>query len=150
MRAIVFLVLAVGVAGAGCGDDTTSSNAAADMAVATSGDMSGGDMTLLNHGCPPLTTPQDVDGGAAGDTWTNYAQGFFTMWCTRCHSTTLAGAARNGAPDGYNWDDQAAVNAHLAEIRDAVGVSNFMPFTPPDPTCADRQRIVRWIDANAP
>jgi hypothetical protein len=134
---------------AGCGDDTTTGGGM-DMAVG-GGDLSGGDMTLLNHGCPPLTTPQtDADGGAGGDTWGSYAMGFFATYCTRCHSTANVGAARNGAPDGYNWDDQATVNAHLAEIRDAVGVSNFMPFNPPDPTCGERQRIVRWIDAAAP
>lgn len=146
MRAIF---LAAALLAAGCGDDTTSGGGGNDMAVAA--DMTGGDMTLLNHGCPPLTNPVTTpDGGAGGDTWSNYAQGFFQMWCTRCHSSTLSGAARNGAPDGYNWDEQATVNGHLAEIRDAVGVSNFMPFTPPDPSCDDRRRIVRWIDADAP
>jgi uncharacterized membrane protein len=109
------------------------------------------DLTVLANGCVPLVGPQATpDGGAGGDTWGSYASGFFTMYCTRCHATTLSGAARNGAPDGYNWDDEATVSAHLAEIRDAVGVENFMPFNPPDPTCAERKRIVRWIDADAP
>ena len=35
-------------------------------------------------------------------------------------------------------------------IRYAVGVINFMPINPPDPTCEERARIVRWIDADAP
>ncbi len=39
---------------------------------------------------------------------------------------------------------------HLDVIRSAVGVGNFMPPTAPTPTCAERQRIVRWIDAAAP
>jgi uncharacterized membrane protein len=109
------------------------------------------DMTTLVNGCPPLDNPITTpDGGAGGDTWANYAQGFFAMYCTRCHASTLTGDARNGAPDGYNWDDEAAVAAHIADIRDAVGVHNFMPFTPPDPTCSERRRIVRWIDAGGP
>ncbi|HXU72366.1 MAG TPA: hypothetical protein VN947_23750 [Polyangia bacterium] len=147
MRAIF---LAAALLAVGCGDDTTTNGGGSDMAVPA--DMTGGgDMTLLNHGCAPLTNPVTTpDGGAGGDTWANYAQGFFGMYCTRCHSSTLTGGDRNGAPDGYDWDDQATVNAHLAEIRDAVGVSNFMPFTPPDPTCDERRRIVRWIDADAP
>jgi cytochrome c5 len=110
-----------------------------------------GDMTLVINGCPPLTTPLATpDGGAGGDTWSSYASGFFTMYCTRCHSSALSGAARNGAPDGYNWDDEAAVRARLVMIRDAVGVSNVMPPSAPTPPCDQRRRIVRWIDADAP
>jgi uncharacterized membrane protein len=114
------------------------------------GDGAPADARYIN-GCPQLTAPQAQPGDPIdGDTWTTYAQGFFAMWCTRCHSTTLVGGARNGAPVGYNWDDPASVRTHLSEIRNAVGVANFMPFNPPDPTCAERQRIVRWIDAAAP
>ena len=65
----------------------------------------------------PVAKPGDNIGG---DTYTTYARGFFTMWCTRCHSTTATD--RMGAPTGYNWDDETAVRAHLAEIRTAVGV----------------------------
>jgi len=95
----------------------------------------------------PLTTP---DGGAGGDTWANYAQGFFAMYCTRCHSSTLSGDARNGAPVGYDWDLESAVHARLDFIRSAVGVGNFMPPSDPKPSCEERRRIVRWIDADAP
>ena len=93
----------------------------------------------------PVAKPGDNIGG---DTYTTYARGFFTMWCTRCHSTTATD--RMGAPIGYDWDDETAVRAHLAEIRTAVGVQNFMPFTPPNPSCDERKRLVRWIDAAAP
>ena len=144
------ILLAAGVGG--CGDDTTSGGGDAgigDMAASAGADLAG-DMTLLVNGCPPLNDTQvDADGGAGGDTWSSYAMGFFAGYCTRCHSTANTGSARNGAPDGYNWDDQASVNAHLAEIRDAVGVSNFMPLNPPNPACSERKRIVRWIDSGA-
>ncbi|MGZ3429218.1 MAG: hypothetical protein ACXVCV_21350, partial [Polyangia bacterium] len=126
----------------GCGD---GGDGGADLAATNP------DMTFLAHGCvphsDPVTTP---DGGADGDTWASYAQGFFATYCTRCHATTVTGAARNGAPAGYDWDDEATVRAHLADIRMAVGVFNVMPFAPPDPSCAERRRIVRWIDADAP
>ncbi|MCU1277736.1 MAG: uncharacterized protein JWM53_1282 [bacterium] len=142
VRAVMAAALAT--TAVGCGDDS-SGGGAADMA------MAGSDMTLLAHGCAPLTAPVTTpDGGAGGDTWANYAQGFFAMYCTRCHATTLTGSARNGAPSGYDWDDEPTVQMHLEMIRSAVGVINIMPFTPPDPTCAERRRIVRWIDAAAP
>jgi hypothetical protein len=111
----------------------------------------GGDMTTLVNGCPPLTAPLTTpDGGAGGDTWASFAQGFFAAYCTRCHSSTLVGDARNGAPVGYDWDDPTAVRAHLDAIRSAVGVGNFMPPSDPRPSCDERRRIVRWIDAAAP
>ena len=141
MRATI-LILALALAG--CGDNQGPTGSA-DMAVA------GGDMTLLANGCPPLTAPVTTpDGGAGGDTWANYAQGFFAMYCTRCHSSTLSGDARNGAPVGYDWDVESAVRARLDFIRTAVGVGNFMPPSDPKPSCDERRRIVRWIDAAAP
>jgi hypothetical protein len=143
-------ILAAALLLGACGNDGGNSDGgtSSDMAVSSGG---GGDMTTLVNGCPPLLNPQaNPDGGAGGDTWTSFAQGFFATYCTRCHSSALSGTARNGAPVGYNWDDEAAVRMHLADIRDAVGVGNFMPPTPPTPGCAERQRIVRWIDAAAP
>ena len=142
MRATYLIAAALAVVAAGCGD---GGGGGADMAAAN------GDMTFLAHGCVPLSAPVTTpDGGADGDTFANYAQGFFATWCTRCHATALTGGARNGAPAGYDRDDEASVRAHLATIRTVVGVSNIMPFTPPDPSCDDRRRIVRWIDAAAP
>jgi hypothetical protein len=132
---------------AGCGDSTPTSTADLGM---PSGDLSTpGDMTFLANGCAPLTQPVAQPGDPIdGDTWATFAQGFFATYCTRCHSTTAVD--RQGAPAGFDWDVEATVRLHLSEIRDAVGVSNFMPFLPPNPTCAERRRIVRWIDASAP
>ena len=138
------LLVAAAIA-VGCGGQGPTTTNDMDLGVA------GGDMTLLVNGCPPLTAPLTTpDGGAGGDTWASFAQGFFASYCTRCHSSTLTGVARNGAPPGYDWDDETAVRAHLDVIRSAVGVGNFMPPSAPTPTCAERQRIVRWIDAAAP
>ena len=141
MRATMLSLALAALAGCTSGTPTDHS----DLGVA------GGDMTTLVNGCPPWTAPLTTPaGGAGGDTWTSFAQPFFASYCTRCHSSTLTGAARNGAPDGYNWDDEAAVRAHLDMIRTAVGVGNFMPPSDPRPPCDDRRRIVRWIDADAP
>jgi hypothetical protein len=109
------------------------------------------DAEVLVNGCPVLDEPQAQPGDPIdGDTYETFAMGFFEEWCTRCHSSALAGDDRNGAPVGYDWDVEATVRDHLEEIRSAVGVTNFMPFEPPDPTCDERRRLVRWIDADAP
>ncbi|MCA1663869.1 MAG: hypothetical protein LC659_06310 [Myxococcales bacterium] len=136
------IALAAAAAGCGAGDAKTSG---ADFGV------NGGDMTMLVNGCPPWSAPVTTpDGGAGGDTWTSFARPLFATDCTRCHSSTLSGSARNGAPAGYDWDVEAAVRAHLGEIRGAIGVGNFMPPSDPRPTCDERRRVVRWIDAAAP
>jgi hypothetical protein len=143
MRATM-LICTLAAAAVGCGPGNAMTNDA-DFGV------SAGDMTMLVNGCPSWNAPQTTpDGGAGGDTWTSFAQPFFGSYCTRCHSSTLTGAARNGAPDGYNWDDEASVRAHLDMIRTAVGVGNFMPPSDPRPACDARRRVVRWIDAAAP
>lgn len=106
----------------------------------------------IRRGCPawrePLASPGDP---IEGDTWESFAGEFFGRFCTRCHTSQLSGsAARQGAPAGLNWDDEAVVRANLHDIRNAVGVLNYMPPNNPRPTCELRRRVVRWIDAGAP
>lgn len=121
---------------AACGDDDGNPVDAGDQ---------------LINGCPSLTSPQANPGDPIdGDTFATFAGPLLDTYCTRCHSTARTGADRNGAPIGYNWDDEASVRMHLPEMRNAVGVVNFMPPNDPRPTCAERQRLVRWIDASAP
>lgn len=111
----------------------------------------GGDGGELINGCPPHRDPLAQPGDPIdGDTYDTFALPLFTNYCLRCHSTTLSGAARNGAPLGYDWDDPASVRTHRGEMRNAVGVMNFMPPSAPRPTCDERARLVRWIDADSP
>ncbi|HJL20281.1 MAG TPA: hypothetical protein RMH99_31730 [Sandaracinaceae bacterium LLY-WYZ-13_1] len=101
--------------------------------------------------CPSLTEPQAMPGDdLGGDTWATFAEPFFADHCTRCHASTRSGTARRGAPETYDWDREAAVRTHLAAIRSAVGVTHVMPPGPPRPSCEERARLVRWIDADAP
>lgn len=85
-----------------------------------------------------------------GDTWDTFARGFFEQHCTGCHASTLTGDARRGAPEGFDWDRESSVREHVTAIRSAVGVTNFMPPEAPKPSCDERARLVRWIDADAP
>jgi hypothetical protein len=145
------LIFAALVAVAGCGGSGTTGGGAGSggsSGSGGSGGASGGDMAMLVNGCPSFADPQPAQ---PADTWNTFAQGFFASYCTRCHSSTLTGPiARNGATDGFNWDDEQSVKGHLAMIRQAVGVANFMPPSAPVPTCAERQRLVEWIDNQAP
>lgn len=127
------------------GDVSDATNDAADAA-------SDADDVVIVMGCPSLTTPVARPGDAPmGDTFAAYMQPFFTTWCVRCHSVhRITAVERSGAPDGYNWDDEASVRMHLPQIRNAVGVENYMPLTDPKPSCAERRRVVRWVDLGAP
>ncbi len=130
--------------------DVTDAADASDPADAS--DVTDAADVLLRNGCPVLTEPVDRPDAAAGDdTWTAFAQGFFRSWCVRCHATARVTAEeRMGAPTGFDWDDEASVRRELARIRSAVGVENYMPLTPPNPSCDERRRLIRWIDIGAP
>ena len=107
------------------------------------------------NGCPSLVEPVARRGDdIGGDTFQSFARPFFAQWCLRCHSSArTTPAARNGAPEGFNWDVESSVRANLDRIRLQVGVYNTMPLLDgidPLPTCDERRRLIRWIDAGAP
>ena len=130
--------------------DASDASDATDATDAT--DVTDAADVLLRNGCPVFTAPVDRPDAAAGDdTWAGFAQGFFRMWCERCHATArVTPEDRMGAPTGYDWNDEASVRRELARIRSAVGVENYMPLTPPNPSCDERRRLIRWIDIGAP
>jgi hypothetical protein len=121
-----------------------------DAAAITGTDAGEPDGGLFN-GCPrlldPLATPGDDIGG---DDYATFAAPFFETFCVRCHATTVVGMAREGAPDGRDWDEAATLRMFLPEIRLWVGEVNQMPIGDPQPSCDERRRLVRWIDAGAP
>jgi hypothetical protein len=137
-----------------CGDDDVGLAGPSDTGVMR-------DTPEILNGCPALRAPiiEDLE----GDTWSSWASPmFFDRYCIRCHGTTVMDEMRNGAPPGYNWDDETMVlmgmcgttRTCLEAIRHAAGVANYMPFNPqpgdPVPTCEERRRLVRWIDGGAP
>jgi hypothetical protein len=103
-------------------------------------------------GCPTYPRPTAQPGDAiGGDDYVSFARPLFETYCTRCHSSGLTTSAeRSLAPAGLDWDVEATVRANLARIRRAIGEENFMPPSDPTPSCAERLRLVRWIDAGAP
>jgi hypothetical protein len=102
-----------------------------------------------------------TDGTSAGDTWGNYAQGFFQTYCVECHSAT--------DPTGRDFTMYPKVAAEVSRIRCGVcvmqdpawgctasPVAKQFPIddgkTPPNPkpSDAERNRIVAWLTAGAP
>lgn len=135
-------------------DATANSDADASApsdATADAADDARPDVEIV-RGCPVLRAPQGTAGEPAmGDTFAAFVGPLLTRVCTRCHSSMLGSGMRGGAPMGLDWDQEATVRMNLPLIRNVVGVFNSMPFNPPpDLTCEERRRIVRWIDIGAP
>lgn len=75
----------------------------------------------------------------------------FETVCTNCHDSSLSGAARNGAPAGYDFDRYERAADEAGEIAEYVD-EGLMP--PPDSglsiTAAERQAILRWAVCGTP
>ncbi len=151
------LALALTACGGGSSDADASAprDAPVDRASEVGASDAGADASAdveTRNGCPVLRDPVAARGDPAmGDTWADFARPLFARVCTRCHSSSRTDpTARNGAPDGFDWDLEASVRAQLARIRGAVGIENYMPIGDPGLSCAERRRVVRWIDLGAP
>ncbi len=65
--------------------------------------------------CPPDSAQRQANGGLV-----------LTNKCITCHSSKLSGAARKGAPDEYNWDDQEKLKDE-AEVAYGEAKEGSMP-----------------------
>ena len=93
--------------------------------------------------------------GSSTLTYTNFGQQFMGSYCNRCHSSSVTGTARGGAPTNVNFDSLQDIQAQLYDIdRTSAagpnGVSTSMPFNPPNPTEAERQQLGQWLACGAP
>jgi len=74
----------------------------------------------------------------------------FDEHCTRCHSSTLAGPDRNGAPEGRNWDDPQSVRDTGVDYLWSRLFANEMPLgADPVPT-AQKLVLYDWLSCGAP
>jgi uncharacterized membrane protein len=88
-------------------------------------------------------------------TWDSFGQQFFADYCTRCHSSELTGAQRQGAPNDHNFDTVQAVRAEIdhTDAEAAAGpdaVNTSMPIGGPTPTEAERMKLGEWLACGAP
>jgi len=103
-------------------------------------------------------------GGASGAvcptdsalTYETFGRAFMEDYCTRCHSSALTGAARNGAPSDHNFDTLAGIQATEVEHLDeeaAAGpnrVNTSMPPTGQMPSEAERRQFGEWLKCVTP
>ena len=102
---------------------------------------SGPDPTPTASTCPP--------GNAL--TYENFGAAFMTSYCTRCHSSTLTGSQRHGAPLFHDFDTRRGilnVGHHVDEYA-AAGPGAVNTLMPDDdaaaPSLAERQQLGTWL-----
>jgi hypothetical protein len=89
-------------------------------------------------------------------TYDSFAHGFMDRYCVRCHSSTLSGSARNGAPSDHDFDTLEGLHATEPEHIDeqaAAGpdrVNTAMPTDDPRPTEAERRELGEWLACGMP
>jgi cytochrome c553 len=100
-----------------------------------------------------------ADTASNSDTWETFAKGFFASFCVSCHDDDKKGVATR------DYHQLANVMKEKAEIACGVasspaawtqrGCKGFPPARQfpvgngPKPTDAERDRLLRWIDAGA-
>jgi len=84
-------------------------------------------------------------------TWESFGQEFMTTYCTGCHSSTLMGDARQGAPLYHDFDMLQGVLPVLDHVdwKAAAGPGATNELMPPPgnpaPTLAEREQLGEWL-----
>lgn len=83
-------------------------------------------------------------------TYASFGRPFMEAYCTRCHSSALAGTARNGAPEAHDFDTLNGilhVVAHVDEKAAAgpAAANGLMPPSDPKPSLEERLRLGEWL-----
>ena len=99
---------------------------------------------------PPVTTDPSECPPDSTVTWENFGDPFVHTWCTACHSETLHGEARQGAPDGVDFDHYEDVAVYADRIL--LLASGDPPSMPPAGGTTDEERslLVEWILCDTP
>jgi uncharacterized membrane protein len=85
-------------------------------------------LALLGTGCTGGDGAETADPcvGVPNVTWSSFGKGFFTTYCTSCHSATAPD--RRDAPEGIDFDTLDEVRTYQGAIRLAVLDEGTMPI----------------------
>ena len=67
--------------------------------------------------------------------------------CIQCHTASLEGSARNGAPAGLDFDTFDSTEPHLSSFADAISSGREPPMGLEPPlvtTAAERDLVSKW------
>lgn len=88
-------------------------------------------------------------------TYEGFGRPFMESYCLRCHSASVTGAAREGAPSDHNFDTPIELQGLADHIDRMAGVgpeatNEIMPVGDPQPTLEERQQLAEWLACGAP
>jgi hypothetical protein len=100
-------------------------------------------------------------GEPGSDTWRSFASGFMARYCVSCHNDDgsgdvwrnyrlLAAVVRDSVPIACGVARSTAVRERRGCTSTAPRARQFPIGDGPRPTDDERDRLLRWIDANAP
>ncbi|MFP2930673.1 hypothetical protein ACLESO_36835 [Pyxidicoccus sp. 3LG] len=96
--------------------------------------------------CPPQGAPTAAD----------FGQAFMETYCLSCHSASVTGEARAGAPAGVDFDTPGQVHrwAEAIDSHAAAGPSSvnteMPPANSPAPSMDERIKLGQWLSCGAP
>ncbi|MCP3139956.1 hypothetical protein [Pyxidicoccus xibeiensis] len=96
--------------------------------------------------CPP----------SAGPTADSFGRDFLERYCLSCHSASVTGEARAGAPEGVDFDTPEQVRewATAIDSHSAAGPNGpntaMPPATSPTPSMDERLLLGQWLSCGAP
>ncbi|MEY4630768.1 MAG: hypothetical protein RIQ81_888 [Pseudomonadota bacterium] len=123
---------------------------------------------LVATNCGRKVSPEDPEPQASGSntpvkvpvnlecpngtslSWGNFGRAYTRKYCASCHSASLTGAARLGAPEGVNFDSASdALTQRVVMLRVAAPENGSMP--PSVPVSPSERALFReWLNCGAP
>lgn len=93
--------------------------------------------------------------GGSTLTYESFGQQFMSDYCVRCHSSSVMGADRKGAPAGHDFDSLAGIQlvSDHVDQKAAAGPSSIntaMPPSDPRPSMEEREQLGEWLACGAP
>jgi uncharacterized membrane protein len=80
-------------------------------------------------------------------TYATTAKPFVQKYCISCHSKSVSGTARDGAPVGINFDDEKGLRAHGTHVHEYTDNGRMPPtddLSLPQPSAFERDAFVEW------
>lgn len=114
-----------------------------------------GATVLVLAGCGEDTGPTGATCPTGSSlTYENFGKTFMDTYCTRCHSSTLSGAARQDAPAGHDYNNASGIVADAKNIDAWAGsgpdrTNTEMPPNGTKPTDAERKQLSEWLACGA-
>ena len=101
-------------------------------------------------GSASSATTSTLSGSDCPETVPTYSE--LTIWplCTVCHSSSLSGSARQGAPSNVNFDTYAAAARAASEAVAEVSAGRMPPPGETQPTSDQTRALEEWAQCGTP